>query len=123
MNLVKTVRTAYRAAISTMTGKTRSIHGVSQTPPREKMFCISIDRCTASVIGSMRVLTAIRRSLRAGGRKRVEKSEVQPLLATKPAATVTCKAQGTLEPEQGATVERRRMNRAERSVVGNTNWN
>src|SRR3954447_16499864 len=75
MNLVKTVRTAYRAAISTMTGKTRSIHGVSQTPPREKMFCMSIDRCTASVIGSMRVLTAIRRSLRGGGGNALRKPE------------------------------------------------
>ena len=112
---MKTVRTAYRAAISTMTGKTRSIHGVSQTAPREKMFCMSIDRCTASVIGSMRVLTAIRHSLRGGGRKRVEKTGVQPLSATKLASYGHVQSRDTLEPEQGATVERGHMNRTERS--------
>src|SRR3954447_19041567 len=62
INLVNTVRATYRPAISTTIGKTRSIHGVSQTPPRAKMLCMSIDKCTASVIGSVSVVTAITHS-------------------------------------------------------------
>src|SRR6266404_3960788 len=36
-----------------MTGNTRSIHGVSHTPPLAKMFCISMHRCAASRMPSM----------------------------------------------------------------------
>src|ERR1700731_1692692 len=59
MNLVKTVRAGYRAAISTMRGSTRSIDGVSQMCPGAKIFCMSVQRWTASVIGSTCVVTAI----------------------------------------------------------------
>src|ERR1700681_1125170 len=59
MNLVKTVRAGCRAAISTIRGSTRSIHGVSQMWPRAKIFCMSVQRWTASIVGSTCVVTAI----------------------------------------------------------------
>src|SRR3954453_1917805 len=36
-----------------MVGSTRSIHGVSQMPPLEKMRCMSTHRCTAFSIGAI----------------------------------------------------------------------
>src|ERR1700676_1513258 len=66
MNLVKTVRAGCRAAISTMRGSTRSIHGVSQMCPGAKIFCMSVQRWTASVIGSTCVVKAITLGLPAG---------------------------------------------------------
>jgi hypothetical protein len=36
--------------MSEITGSTRSIHGVSQTPPLAKMFCMSMHRCAASLM-------------------------------------------------------------------------
>src|ERR1700716_2095636 len=52
INRVKTVRGGLISAISTMIGSTRSIQGVSQTPPGANTFCISMDKWTAFEIGS-----------------------------------------------------------------------
>jgi hypothetical protein len=47
MKRVRTVRGGLNSIIATMLGRTRSIQGVSQIPPRSKMFCMSTDRCAA----------------------------------------------------------------------------
>jgi hypothetical protein len=59
MNRVKIVRSAFQAVRVRIVGSTRSIHGVSQSPPLEKMFCISMQRWTAFEIGSISVLTGL----------------------------------------------------------------
>jgi len=90
MNRVKTVRAAYRAVMSTIDGNTRSIHRISQMPPGAKMFCISIERCTASTIASSRLASAItHRLLWFSG------SKTSPLAFGRSAARFSV-AQGTL---------------------------
>src|SRR4051812_38385874 len=51
MKRVKTVRAAWQSTISAIVGSTRSIHGVSQTPPLAKIRCMSTHRWTAFSIG------------------------------------------------------------------------
>src|SRR5258708_11184249 len=59
MNRVKIVRSGFHAVRVTIVGSTRSIHGVSQSPPLEKMFCISMQRWTACEIGSAWLLVDV----------------------------------------------------------------
>src|SRR5258707_5666098 len=59
MNRVKIVRSGFHAVRVTIVGSTRFIHGVSQSPPLEKMFCISMQRWTACEIGSAWLLVDV----------------------------------------------------------------
>jgi hypothetical protein len=51
MKRLNTVRSGWRATISTMVGRIRSIHGVSQMPPLAKIRCMPTQRWTAFSIG------------------------------------------------------------------------
>ena len=52
MKRVKIVLSGWRETTETIVGRTRSIQGVAQRLPGAKMFCMSMQRCTAPRISA-----------------------------------------------------------------------